>query len=78
MSFDYGFETFKTPLTKCLCGAETCRGYLGTKPTDMTLEEWHEHLDNMPCNICGLNTEDDDDKLLLCDFCNKGNKQKAT
>lgn len=44
----------------------------------MTLEEWHEHLDNMPCNICGLNTEDDDDKLLLCDFCNKGNKQKAT
>lgn len=38
----------------------------------MTLEEWHEHLDNMPCNICGLNTEDDDDKLLLCDFCNKG------
>lgn len=26
----------------------------------------------MPCNICGGNTEDDDDKLLLCDRCNNG------
>lgn len=38
----------------------------------MTLEEWNDHLDNMPCSICGRNTEDDDDKLLLCDFCNQG------
>lgn len=26
----------------------------------------------MPCNICNANQEDDDDKLLLCDDCNKG------
>ena len=26
----------------------------------------------MPCSICGRNTDDDDDKLLLCDICNRG------
>lgn len=45
---------------------------LGYIPTDFTIEEWEERLDSMPCNICGGNTEDDDDKLLLCDQCNNG------
>lgn len=39
----------------------------------MTIEEWNDRLDNMPCSICGRNLEDDDDKLLLCDLCNEGN-----
>lgn len=46
--------------------------YLGQKPTDMTVEEWVKELDNLPCMICGGNTEDDDELLMLCDLCNKG------
>lgn len=38
----------------------------------MTIEEWTQRLENLPCQICGSNTEDDDDQLMLCDFCNKG------
>ena len=26
LTFDYGFDTFKTPLTKCLCGSANCKG----------------------------------------------------
>jgi hypothetical protein len=40
----------------------------------MTVEEWVDKLDNLPCQICGGNTEDDDDLLMLCDLCNKGTK----
>lgn len=38
----------------------------------MTVEEWVKELDNLPCMICGGNTEDDDELLMLCDLCNKG------
>jgi len=72
LSFDYQFDSFKTPLTKCLCGAYNCKGYLGKKPQEYSLEEWEERLENLPCSICGQNVEDDDDKLLLCDLCHEG------
>ena len=26
LTFDYGFDAYKTPLTKCLCGASCCKG----------------------------------------------------
>lgn len=29
LSFDYQFDFFKTPFTKCYCGAGKCKGYLG-------------------------------------------------
>ena len=48
--------------------------YLGQKPTDMTIEEWVKELDTLPCMICGQNTENDDELLMLCDLCNKGTK----
>jgi len=72
LTFDYQFDSFKTPLTKCLCGSYNCKGYLGTKPQDVSLEDWEDKLDNLPCSICGQNVEDDDDKLLICDSCNEG------
>ena len=29
LTFDYQFDSFKTPLTKCLCSSIKCKGYLG-------------------------------------------------
>lgn len=72
LTFDYQFDSFKTPFTKCLCGAYNCKGYLGRKPQEYSLEEWEERLENLPCSICEQNVEDDDDKLLLCDSCHEG------
>ena len=40
----------------------------------MTIEEWVKELDTLPCMICGQNTENDDELLMLCDLCNKGTK----
>lgn len=31
-TFDYRFDAFRTPLTKCLCNSYNCRGYLGMVP----------------------------------------------
>lgn len=28
LNFDYKFDAYKTPLTKCLCGTETCKGFI--------------------------------------------------
>ena len=72
LTFDYQFDSFRTPLTKCLCGTPKCKGYLGVIPQQYTLEDWEEKLENLPCSICGQNTEDDDGKLLICDRCNEG------
>lgn len=36
LNFDYQFDVIHTPLTKCLCGASKCKGYLGLKPTNIT------------------------------------------
>lgn len=29
LTFDYQFDSFKTPFTKCYCGAPKCKGFLG-------------------------------------------------
>ena len=33
LSFDYQFDFFKTPFTKCYCGSAKCKGFLGVLPT---------------------------------------------
>jgi len=71
LSFDYQFDSFKTPLTKCLCGAATCKGYLGRKPHEISMEEWEEKLEYLPCSICGQNVEDDEEKLIQCESCHE-------
>ena len=32
-------------------------GYLGMKPSELTIEEWEETLENLPCNICKKNVK---------------------
>lgn len=71
LTFDYQFDSFKTPLTKCLCGAYNCKGYLGRKPHELSLEEWEEKLEYLPCSICGQNVEDDEEKLIQCESCHE-------
>ena len=61
LTFDYQFDAYNTALTKCLCGAQNCKGYLGLKPTNITQEEWEEHLETMVCKICQKKTQQDDD-----------------
>lgn len=72
LTFDYQFDVYKTPLMRCLCGAVNCKGYLGLVPLDYTQEEWETKLENMPCEICASNYDNDDDTLILCDGCNLG------
>jgi len=71
LSFDYQFDSFKTPLTKCLCGTLNCKGYLGRKPHEISMEEWEEKLEYLPCSICGQNVEDDEEKLIQCESCHE-------
>ena len=33
LTFDYQFDFFKTPFTKCYCGGARCKGYLGVLAT---------------------------------------------
>ena len=72
LTFDYQFDVYHTPFTRCLCSSEKCKGYLGLVPLNYTYEEWEEKIENLPCEICGQNVEDDDDFLILCDVCNNG------
>lgn len=39
---------------------------------DITAEEWDERLQDMTCEICNKNYDDDDVKLIICDECNRG------
>lgn len=39
LSFDYQFDFFKTPFTKCYCGTAKCKGYLGVLSTKNNGEE---------------------------------------
>ena len=72
LTFDYKFDVYKTPLSRCLCGTKSCKGYLGLMPTEYSYEEWEHKIDNLPCEICKGNYENDDFTLILCDSCNNG------
>lgn len=72
LTFDYKFDVYKTPLSICYCGTHSCRGYLGLRPLNYTNEEWENKMNNLPCEICKGNYENDDDRLLICDKCNNG------
>ncbi len=72
LTFDYKFDAFQTPYTRCLCGTAKCKIYLGHVPTEYTTEEWQEKIHNLACEICGSANESKNNQLLLCDNCNEG------
>ena len=53
LSFDYKFDVFQTPYTRCLCGSAKCKVYLGLVPLEYTTEQWQEKIHNLSCEICG-------------------------
>jgi len=72
LSFDYRFDCYSTPLTRCYCGTANCKGYLGVMPASMSPEKWEKKLESMPCVICKLVEDSDNNQMLLCDECNRG------
>lgn len=72
LTFDYQFDAYKTPLMRCLCGVQKCKGYLGLAPIDQNKEDMETKLDTMPCEICATNFENDEETMILCDSCNLG------
>ena len=72
LSFNYQFDVYSTPYTRCLCGAANCNQYLGLVPEGYTAEEWNEKVETMPCELCHSNEQENDDEFLLCDECNLG------
>ncbi|CDW74666.1 set domain containing protein [Stylonychia lemnae] len=63
LSFDYQFDFFKTPFTKCYCGTSKCKGYLGVLSRNN--EDDDEELENPLCVYCQDYINDKDD-LVVC------------
>jgi hypothetical protein len=54
LSFNYQFDSFRTPFTKCYCGTTKCKGFLGLgmyDDSDSDVDEKREA--NSPnCTLC--------------------------
>ena len=61
LTFDYQFDSFKTPFTKCFCGTAKCKGYLGLG----VYEDEEDQVNAPTCKICKLPV-DDQYQLLVC------------
>lgn len=51
LSFDYQFDFFKTPFTKCYCGSSKCKGFLGVLPTTTEINNG-DYSSSPQCAIC--------------------------
>jgi histone-lysine N-methyltransferase SETD2/UMP-CMP kinase len=67
LTFDYQFDSFKTPFTKCYCGASKCKGFLGLGMYDDSDSDV-EVLRNANAPLCDLCNQQILEKrqLLLC------------
>lgn len=61
LSFDYQFDTFKTPFTKCYCGTARCKGYLGLAVYDKAEDDMNSPV----CRIC-LGDVATKEQLVVC------------
>jgi hypothetical protein len=67
LTFNYGFNILKTTFQKCLCGTNTCKGYLGI----VSHNELPSGLDHIiSCNIC-KNSCRNSEKIVVCENCKK-------
>lgn len=63
LTFDYQFDCYQTPFTRCYCGTKKCKGYLGILPT-----KENEQSSSEP-QVCGSCNEKIDRKLAICEHC---------
>ena len=72
LTFDYQFDFFKTPFTKCYCGVAKCKGYLGvlatTNQSDQT--SLSKQISALECGYCKKMILDNS-SLLMCKGANK-------
>ena len=62
LTFDYQFDAYKTPFTKCYCGTSNCKGYLGLG----MYEDEKDRVKNAPlCEICNKKVLEQS-QLLVC------------
>ena len=66
LTFNYGFDIAKTVYQKCLCGAPTCRGYLGI----VTNDNPKKSLSSVNCEACKQHCKGSD-CILICETCKK-------
>ncbi len=70
LTFDYQFDFFKTPFTKCYCGAAKCKGYLGVLATNVSSTTLNPQISAPECNYC-KNSITDKESLMICKGPNK-------
>ena len=69
LTFDYRFDTLKTALTRCLCGAANCKKYLGVIEMDLIM---NATVTVDPCCLCLEKKENDLDLMVWCEDCGRG------
>ena len=72
LTFDYQFDFFKTPFTKCYCGASKCKGYLGVLATNNLTDptSLQKSISAPECGYCKKMILDNTN-LLICKGANK-------
>ena len=66
LTFNYGFNIAKTVYQKCLCGAPTCRGYLGIVQS----EDPKKGITSVNCDACHQHCKSSD-CILICESCKR-------
>jgi hypothetical protein len=65
LTFNYGFDKFKTTFQKCLCGATTCKGYLG-----LVQENQQMVKEKIVCDGCKTFPRTSE-AIIICERCNR-------
>jgi hypothetical protein len=65
LTFNYGFDKFKTTFQKCLCGASACKGYLG-----LVQENQNTMKEKIVCDGC-KNFPRTSEAIIVCEKCKR-------
>jgi hypothetical protein len=65
LTFNYGFDKFKTTFQKCLCGASSCKGYLG-----LVQENQQMVKEKIVCDGC-KHFPRTNEAIMVCEKCKR-------
>lgn len=63
MTFDYQYMTFGEKQQKCYCGAEKCRGFLGTSNNNSSTSNYLEHIWDVSDDEENSSSEEENSKM---------------